>query len=113
MKTLIVKKPWGQFDQFTYNELSTVKVISINSDSELSLQYHKNRSEFWRILSGHPIVTIGEKEMKALPGDEFTIAKEELHRIRAEDGATQFLEISFGKFDENDIIRLEDKYGRA
>ena len=64
MKTLIVKKPWGQFDQFTYNELSTVKVISINSDSELSLQYHKNRSEFWRILSGHPIVTIGEKEQE-------------------------------------------------
>lgn len=113
MKTLTVKKPWGQFEQFTHNELSTVKVISINPNSSLSLQYHKNRSEFWRILSGRPIVTIGEKEIKAKSGDEFIISKEEKHRMVAEDEAVQFLEISFGNFEENDIIRIEDKYGRT
>ena len=113
MRTLTVKKPWGQFDQFTHNELSTVKVISINANSSLSLQYHKKRSEFWRILSGHPIVTIGEKEIKASPGEEFTIAKGEKHRICAKDDSVQFLEISLGDFDEEDIVRLEDNYGRA
>lgn len=113
MKTIVVKKPWGQFDQFTHNELSTVKVISINPDNLLSLQYHKNRSEFWRILSGHPLVTIGEKSTIAKPGDEFTVAKMEKHRLEAKDDAVQILEISSGDFDENDIIRIEDKYGRA
>ena len=113
MKTLIVKKPWGQFEQFTHNETTTVKIISINPNGSLSLQYHKNRSEFWRILSGHPIVTIEGKEVGAKPGDEFFVQKLEKHKIETKDGSAQFLEISFGNFDENDIVRLEDKYGRA
>ncbi len=113
MRKLVVKKPWGQFDQFTHKELSTVKIISVNPNSSLSLQYHNSRSEFWRVLSGHPIVTIGEKEIKALPGDEFVIEKKEKHRISAGDDTVQFLEISYGNFDEEDIVRLEDKYGRV
>ncbi len=113
MKKLTIKRPWGKFEQFTQNETTTVKVISINENSSLSLQYHNHRSEFWRILSGHPVVTIGEKKMNANPGDEFTVANKELHQIEAKDDAVQFLEIAFGDFDENDIVRIEDKYGRA
>ena len=113
MKTLLVKKPWGQFEQFTHNELSTVKVHSINPNSSLSLQYHNNRTEFWKILSGHPIVTIGEITVTAKPGDEFIVKKKELHRIATKDATVLFLEICYGDFDEEDIIRLEDKYGRA
>ena len=60
MKTLTVKKPWGQFDQFTHNEISTVKILSVDKGGELSLQNHEHRTEFWRIISGHPLVTIGE-----------------------------------------------------
>ena len=112
MKTFIVKKPWGQFDQFTHNEKTTVKVLSVNPNSSLSLQYHNKREEFWRIISGHPKVTIGEKTVTAKPGDEFMIKKKELHRIETKDDAAQFLEISYGDFDEDDIIRTEDKYGR-
>ncbi len=113
MKTLIVKKPWGQFEQFSHNEFSTVKVISIAPESSLSLQYHNNRTEFWKILSGHPVVTIGENTTNASPGDEFMIEKKEKHRIETKDEVAQFLEISYGDFQEEDIIRLEDKYGRA
>jgi mannose-6-phosphate isomerase-like protein (cupin superfamily) len=113
MKTLIVKKPWGQFDQFTHNEPSTVKVLSVNPNTSLSLQYHKNREEFWRVLSGHPILTIGDNKINAKPGDEFMIKKMQQHRVEAQDNAVQILEISFGDFDEEDIVRLEDKYGRA
>lgn len=113
MKTLIVKKPWGQFDQFTHNEQTTVKILSVNPNSSLSLQHHKHRVEFWRILSGHPLVTLGENIIKASPGDEFTIKEKEEHRLSAEDEPVQVLEIAFGDFDENDIIRIEDKYGRA
>ena len=113
MKTLIVKRPWGQFNQFTQNEKTTVKVISVNKNSSLSLQYHNNRSEFWHILSGFPVLTIGEKRIEAKPGDEFTIEKLEKHRIETKDSDVQFLEIAYGDFDESDIVRLEDKYGRA
>lgn len=113
MKTLIVKKPWGQFDQFTHNESTTVKIISLNKGSAISLQSHKNREEFWRILSGSPVLTIGTKKINAIPGDEFMIVKNELHRVEAVDDAVQFLEIAYGDFDENDIERFEDKYDRA
>lgn len=113
MKRLNIKKPWGQFDQFTHNEETTVKIISINPNSSLSLQYHNNRSEFWYILSGHPIVTIGSITTEAKAGDEFNIDKMEKHRIETKDEEARFLEICYGDFDENDIIRIEDKYDRA
>lgn len=113
MKTLIVKKPWGQFDQFTHNEITTVKILSINKGGALSLQYHNNREEFWRIISGHPLVTIGKDKKIANPGDEFIIKKMQPHQIEAESDDAQFLEIAYGDFDEDDIIRIKDKYGRA
>jgi len=113
MKTLTIKKPWGHFEQFTLNEISTVKIHSIDPNSSLSLQYHNDRTEFWYIISGHPVVTIGEQKINAKPGDEFTIGKKELHQIEATDDAVQFLEIAYGNFDEEDIVRIKDKYGRA
>jgi mannose-6-phosphate isomerase-like protein (cupin superfamily) len=113
MKKLTVKRPWGQFEQFTQNEMTTVKVISVNPNSSLSLQYHNNRSEFWRVLSGHPLITVGESITTANPGDDITIEKLQKHRIATKDDAVQILEIAYGDFDENDIVRVEDIYGRA
>lgn len=113
MKTLTVKKPWGQFDQFTHNEISTVKILSVNMGGSLSLQDHGHRTEFWRIISGHPLVTVGETKKNANPGDEFTIEKLQSHQLEAMTDNVQVLEIAFGDFDEEDIVRLEDKYGRA
>lgn len=112
MKTLIVKKPWGQFDQFTLNEVTTVKILLVNKGGSLSLQYHNNREEFWRIISGHPLVTVGETIISANPGDEFTIKKLQPHQMEAKNDNAQFLEIAYGYFDEDDIIRLKDVYGR-
>jgi mannose-6-phosphate isomerase-like protein (cupin superfamily) len=113
MKTLIVKKPWGQFDQFTHNEISTVKILSVNKGGALSLQDHGHRSEFWRIISGHPRVTVGDKVVIANPEDEFIIKELEPHQLEAPSDAVVVLEIAFGKFDEEDIVRIKDKYGRA
>jgi mannose-6-phosphate isomerase-like protein (cupin superfamily) len=107
------KRPWGSFRQFTHNEISTVKILSVNVASRLSLQYHEKREEFWRVLSGNPIVVIGEKTIKASPGDEFFIAKKAKHRIEGKENDAQILEISFGDFDENDVVRLADDFGRT
>lgn len=113
MKTLTVKKPWGQFDQFTHNEISTVKILFVNHGGSLSLQDHGHRTEFWRIISGHPIVTVGETKKNANPGDEFMIEKLQPHQLEAQGDDVQVLEIAFGNFDEEDIVRIKDKYGRA
>ena len=113
MKTLTVKKPWGQFDQFTHNETTTVKILSINKGGSLSLQNHVYRSEFWRIISGHPLVTVGDNTSLANPGNEFIIEKLQQHQLEAQNDDVKVLEIAYGNFEEDDIIRIKDKYGRT
>lgn len=107
------QRPWGNFRQFTNGEPSTVKIITVETGERLSLQYHHHRQEFWMVLSGQPEVTIGTEVKKAEPGDEFKIAETVPHRLAAPSGPAEILEISFGQFDENDIVRLEDDYGRS
>lgn len=113
MKTLNIQRPWGEFDQFTENEETTVKLHNVKPGSAWSLQYHNNRSEFWRVVSGHPTIAIGTKRIEANPGDEFMVEKKELHRLETGEEGAVILEICFGAFDEEDIIRVKDKYGRA
>ncbi len=112
MKSITHTRPWGSFIEFTKNKPSTVKILTINKGEEFSLQFHKNREEFWRVLSGAPTIIIGDEEFTAEEGEEFMVDKGKKHRISAKDTEVQILEISFGEFDEDDIIRIEDKYGR-
>lgn len=113
MKKLHEKRPWGEFLQLTHNETSTVKIITVSPNQELSLQFHHKRSEFWHVLDGNPRITNGTTIVTANPGDEFLIEKEAQHRIAAGENQVRILEIAFGDFDENDIVRLEDRYGRT
>ncbi len=108
-----VDKPWGGFEEFTLNEKSTVKIITVNPGEELSLQRHEHRKEFWKILSGDGTVTVGEITKPATKGDTFSIPSHTIHRAAGGGAPLVFLEIAFGEFDENDIERLEDKYGRV
>jgi len=113
MKPKTTVRPWGRFRQFSQDELSTVKIITVKAGEAFSLQYHKQRTEFWYIISGSPYVTIGKKKIKAKPGDEFLIKPKMQHRVMALRQSAVFLEVSFGHFDESDIVRIEDLYGRA
>jgi len=111
-KKYIEQKPWGQFEQFTHNEPVTVKIVTVNPNQALSLQYHSNREEFWKVIFGKGEITVGDATYQGQEGDEFFIAQGQKHRIQANDFLVKVLEISFGDFDENDIVRLEDKYHR-
>lgn len=84
----------------------------MNPGESISLQYHNSRSEFWVILKGNGFVTVGDTRTKAHEGDRFHIDAEENHRAEGGSEPLVFLEISTGHFDENDIVRVEDKYGR-
>lgn len=107
------QRPWGSFRRFTKNEPSTVKLVLVDANKQLSLQYHNDREEFWKVLDGNPTIIIGDTETVAKAGDEFFVPKKATHRIRANDQHVRILELAFGAFDENDIVRLEDSYGRA
>ena len=107
------ERPWGGFREFVKNEVATIKILFIKSGEIFSLQKHNHRNEFWRVLVGNPVITIAEKTIQAKVGDEFEIQEGALHRIEASDGDVEVLEIIKGEFDEADIVRIEDKYGRT
>lgn len=107
----IVRKPWGVEKVFTFNEISTVKLTSVKANSVLSLQKHKKREELWYFLTDG-FVQIGNKKKKVRKGEIIKIKRGQVHRLFSKNKPVQFLEISLGKFDWNDIIRLEDSYGR-
>jgi len=113
MKITTTKKPWGSFVSYTENEKSTVKLLYINKGEAFSLQHHNHREEFWKIIEGNPEITIGDKKIDAHKDDEFIIPVKTNHRIYAPDDNVTVLEISLGQFDEEDIVRIEDKYGRV
>jgi mannose-6-phosphate isomerase-like protein (cupin superfamily) len=105
-------RPWGSFTQFTKDVPSTVKLLTIQAGEAFSLQYHQHRDEFWRVISGSGTVTLGSEHRSAAAGSEFSIPHGTNHRIAATE-TMLVLEISTGPFDETDIVRVEDKYGRA
>jgi len=105
-------RPWGKFEKFHENENCTVKLIYVNANSRLSLQYHQHRSEFWKIVKGKAKIDIDKKELVVKENENITIPCGAKHRITALEGDCIILEISYGKFDENDIIRIEDDYNR-
>jgi mannose-6-phosphate isomerase-like protein (cupin superfamily) len=107
------ERPWGNFERFTFNEQSTVKIITVSPNQELSLQQHEHRDETWKILKGSGKVTVGDIHTPVAPGDEFFVARHTHHRVEGGPDGLQFLEIALGNFDESDIIRFEDRYGRA
>jgi mannose-6-phosphate isomerase len=106
-------RPWGLFERFTLNEASTVKIITVNAGEAFSRQTHTERTEFWKIISGSGKASVGSEMHDAKVGDTFLIPPKTEHRMEGGPEGITFLEISFGHFDENDIIRTEDKYGRT
>jgi mannose-1-phosphate guanylyltransferase/mannose-6-phosphate isomerase len=108
------EKPWGRFEQFAHNVPCTVKVIAVNPGGILSLQYHHKRDELWVVLDEGVRVEVGEDVLLPKPGDRLFIPRGTVHRLSGVgEGSARVLEVSFGLFDEEDIVRLDDVYGRA
>ena len=109
-----VDKPWGRFEQYTHNLPSTVKIITVAPGGTLSRQYHDHRDELWVILDRGAQVQLGEEVLEPEAGEKIFIPRGTVHRLStAGESEVRILEISFGEFDEEDIVRLDDVYGRV
>lgn len=106
-------RPWGRFRQYAHNQNVTVKVIEVHAGEKLSLQRHGQRDELWVVLDAGLVIEIGDDTVTADRGDEFLIPRGTTHRVSGGETGGRFLEVAFGEFDEDDIERLEDVYGRA
>ena len=105
-------RPWGYFKRFAYNQECTVKIITVNPNQILSKQVHKNRDELWVIIDDGLRVELDDRILEPEPGEEIVIPRNVRHRLSSLGTRGRVLEISFGCFDEDDIERFDDIYGR-
>jgi mannose-6-phosphate isomerase len=110
-----VEKPWGYELLYAITELYCGKVIFIRSGEQLSLQFHKTKDETIFVQSGRVELEIGEPGKPVDTevvgaGRAFHLRPGTVHRMRALEDTT-ILEVSTPEID--DVVRLEDRYGRA
>lgn len=109
------KRPWGSFEILADCKNFKVKKIVVNPKSRLSYQKHMKRDEHWYIVSGVAKVTINGTIYTLHETDGINIAIGSLHRIenKSSEDKVVFIEVQTGEyFGEDDIIRVEDDYGR-
>jgi mannose-6-phosphate isomerase len=110
-----VDKPWGYELVYALSERYCGKVLFVKAGEELSLQYHSVKDETIHVWSGRIEFQIGVAGEALVveevgPGRSFRLEPGTVHRIRAIED-TLLLEVSTPHLD--DVIRLEDRYGRA
>ncbi len=106
--------PWGRWEVLLDELAYKVKRITVLPGKRLSYQKHFRRREHWMVVEGKGVVTIDDKEIHLKKGETIDIPQEAAHRMANNgDGDLTFIEIQQGEyFGEDDIIRLEDDYGR-
>jgi len=109
-----VHRPWGSYTVLEDAGDCKVKRLVVKPGEVLSLQKHSRRSEHWTVVQGTAKVRVGDAEFLLQQGESTHIPKESLHRLEnpgSEDIA--LIEVQTGDyFGEDDIVRLEDRYGR-
>ena len=106
--------PWGKWEVLLDENSYKVKRITVNPGHRLSYQKHLKRKEHWFLVQGEAIVTRDGLQVPLKAGEHINIDHEVAHRITNQ-GAEPvvFIEVQQGSyFGEDDIIRMEDDYGR-
>ncbi len=107
------KRPWGEWESLKLKDNYKVKYIFVEPNEKLSLQFHKHREEIWTVVEGDGYVTVDEDVFEASRSDMFIIKKEQKHRAEGGKNGLHIIEIQTGDYlGEDDIVRLEDAYGR-
>lgn len=112
----IYRRPWGFYKTTMMNDYFQSKVISVNPNSQLSLQSHNRREEHWIVAHGTGTVQIGDSIIDVKCGSALFIPKGCKHRLTntSEFESLIITEVQIGDyFGEDDIIRYEDIYGRV
>ncbi len=108
------ERPWGRFEHLSFNERSTVKIIEVHPGQRLSLQRHRDRDELWVVLDVPVRVVVGDRCWVAEVCERVWIPRGAPHRLCNDAPVTaRVIEVAFGTFDETDIERLSDDYGRT
>ncbi|MFH0933258.1 MAG: mannose-1-phosphate guanylyltransferase/mannose-6-phosphate isomerase [Nitrospirota bacterium] len=107
-------RPWGSYTVLEEGERYKIKRVVVNPGERLSLQKHYHRSEHWVVVKGTAKVTIGDKEIFTHENESAYVPKSTLHRLENPGKVPlEIIEVQNGEYvGEDDIVRIEDHYGR-
>lgn len=108
------ERPWGNFTVLDEGETFKVKRIEVHPGKRLSYQKHAQRAEHWYVVAGVATVTLDGRELTLTAGEAVDIPQGTAHRIENPGHEKMvFIEVQRGTyFGEDDIVRLQDDYGR-
>ena len=107
-----VTRPWGSFRQYAHNQPVTVSLMQVQPGQRLSLQSHGGRAELWIVLDDGAIVQVGDQLHYPTAGEEIWIPAQTPHRLSSAGPAVRVLEVAFGNWQQDDIVRYDDDYQR-
>lgn len=106
----IVDKPWGRELWYAHEERYAGKIIEVTRGHALSLQKHERKQETMYLQAGRLTYHLNGVDHEMHPGDCITINPGDVHRVEALEDSV-ILEVSTPELD--DVVRLEDRYGRS
>jgi mannose-6-phosphate isomerase-like protein (cupin superfamily) len=112
-----VTKPWGQEEIWAHTPNYAGKILYINPNSKLSLQYHNQKEETIRVLKGTLYLHHQTPDSEALTitrmveGDVYHVPVGRIHRFEAREEYVEIIEVSTSQLD--DVVRLQDDYSRV
>ena len=109
-----VYRPWGSYDSIDADDGFQVKRLIVNPGAVLSLQKHAQRAEHWTVVRGKARITLDDREFDLAVNESTYIPIGAVHRIaNPYDDPVHIIEVQCGDYlGEDDIVRLEDNYGR-
>lgn len=109
-----VYRPWGSYESIDQGEGFQVKRLIVNPGAAISLQYHHHRSEHWVVVRGVATVQRGERTIELAANESVYIPAGLTHKLtNAGNVPLEVIEVQTGSYlGEDDIVRLEDRYGR-
>jgi mannose-1-phosphate guanylyltransferase/mannose-6-phosphate isomerase len=109
-----VFRPWGKYDSVDNGNRYQVKHITVKPGAKLSVQMHHHRAEHWVVVSGSAMVRNGDNEFLVTENESTFIPVGVVHSLENPGKIPlELIEVQSGSYlGEDDIVRLEDKYGR-
>jgi mannose-6-phosphate isomerase len=109
------ERPWGSYTVLAEGQGFKVKTMEVRPGQRLSYQRHSRRAEHWFLVAGAGVVTLDGKTISIGAGDSIDIPQGAAHRIHNTGPVPlEFVEVQTGQyFGEDDIVRLDDDYGRS
>jgi mannose-1-phosphate guanylyltransferase/mannose-6-phosphate isomerase len=111
----IVYRPWGSYQTVDIGQRFQVKHITVNAGAKLSLQMHHHRAEHWIVVAGTAMVTRGDETLLVHENQSTYIPVGVRHRLENPGKVPlRVIEVQSGGYlGEDDIVRLDDAYGRS